>query len=90
MFSLLYIFDNFIPFTKFEIATGFREFTCMYFGVAIFGLAVFIKIKYGCWSDTRFVKIPAVFNVHFVSLHIKLSINVPCLFENRVRRVILG
>ena len=30
------ICDNFIPFTKFEIATGFREFTCMYFGVAIF------------------------------------------------------
>ena len=47
LFSLLYIFDNFIPFTKFEIATGFREFTCMYLGVAIFGLAVFIKIKYG-------------------------------------------
>ena len=35
-----------IPFKKFEIATGFREFTCMYLGVAIFGLAVFRKIKY--------------------------------------------
>ena len=44
LFSLLYTFYNLIPFTKFEIATGFREFTCMYLGVAIFGLAVYIKI----------------------------------------------
>ena len=38
----------------------------------------------------RFVNIPAVvFKIHFVSIHIQLSINVPCLFENLVGRVIL-
>ena len=34
------VFEYFIPFKKIEIATGFREFTCMNLGVAICGLGV--------------------------------------------------